>query len=127
MFCTKCGAQNADGTQFCTSCGTPLNAQQSQAQPVYQQPVQPVYPVAVAQPGKGMAVASLILGIISFFLFPVVTGTLGIILGGVAKSKGYRGGMATAGLVCGAIGLALWLLMIIALQNASAIFLSEMF
>ena len=25
MFCPKCGANNADGVQFCTSCGAPLN------------------------------------------------------------------------------------------------------
>ncbi len=24
MFCKNCGAQNADGTKFCTSCGSPL-------------------------------------------------------------------------------------------------------
>ncbi len=26
MFCSNCGAQCADGTKFCQSCGTPLNA-----------------------------------------------------------------------------------------------------
>ena len=36
MFCSKCGAQNADGTQFCASCGAPLNANTTAP---YQQPV----------------------------------------------------------------------------------------
>ncbi len=31
-FCTKCGAENADGAKFCRSCGTPLQAADSSAQ-----------------------------------------------------------------------------------------------
>ncbi len=39
MFCTKCGAQNADGVAFCVQCGNPLAAAQvrQQAQQVQQQ------------------------------------------------------------------------------------------
>lgn len=37
MFCTNCGAANADGTKFCVSCGSPL-AQPQYQQPNYQQP-----------------------------------------------------------------------------------------
>ena len=43
-FCTNCGAQNPDGTKFCTSCGTPIvqaaPVEQPVQEPVYQQPVQ---------------------------------------------------------------------------------------
>lgn len=41
MFCTKCGAQVPEGTQFCPNCGAPLAAAQQPAyeQPAYQQPV----------------------------------------------------------------------------------------
>jgi hypothetical protein len=60
MFCTKCGANMADGAQFCTQCGAqfPSEAAPDQtagqtagqaAQPVYQQPVQPVYQQPVYQ------------------------------------------------------------------------------
>lgn len=54
MFCTACGKQNAEGSTFCTSCGTPLvqkEAQPQPQQPVYQQPVyqQPVYQQPVYQ------------------------------------------------------------------------------
>ena len=37
MFCAKCGAQNADGAAFCTSCGANLSAapQQNSAGPTF--------------------------------------------------------------------------------------------
>jgi len=114
MFCNKCGANLPDGTTFCPNCGAPMQngyQQNGYQQNGYQQPV--------SQPGKGLAIAAMILGIISFFCFPAITGALGIIFGAVAKSKGYRGGMATAGIVCGVIGIVLWLIMLFALDNVS--------
>lgn len=63
--------------------------------------------------GKGFAIASLICGIVSLFCFAIITGVLGIVFGSVAKGKGFRGGMATAGIVCGVIGIVSWLIMII--------------
>lgn len=33
MFCPKCGAQNADGAQFCASCGAPIQQQPSAPAP----------------------------------------------------------------------------------------------
>ena len=53
MFCPKCGANVPEGTPFCGSCGTPLNAQQQAPvqQPTYQAPVQqPTYRPAPQQP-----------------------------------------------------------------------------
>jgi hypothetical protein len=122
MFCKNCGTQCADNAGFCPNCGTALTQEE---QPVYQQPVmeqpiqQPVYqqPVMeqpVQQPGKGLAIASLVLGIVSLLCFPFITGILAIIFGAVAKNKGYIGGMATAGIVCGIIGLLAWVGMMVA-------------
>lgn len=116
MFCRNCGTQMADGTTFCPNCGT---SQVAQA-PV--QPQQPAYgytpvPQADPQPAKGLAVASLVMGIVSLIVFAVIAGPLGIIFGGLAKSKGNRSGMATAGIVCGIIGVGSWLLMQIFLQG----------
>ena len=87
-----------------------------QQAPAYQtHPYQvPVQPVPQGTPGKGLGIAGMVCGILSFFCFPYILGVLGIIFGGVAKSKGYRGGMATAGIVCGVIGVVLWLIMLIA-------------
>lgn len=116
MFCRNCGTQMADGTMFCPTCGATQVAQA----PV--QPQQPAYgyapvPQADPQPAKGLAVASLVLGIVSLIMFAVIAGPLGIIFGGLAKSKGNRSGMATAGIVCGIIGVAGWLLIQIFLQG----------
>lgn len=101
MICQNCGSQIPDNAQVCSNCGAFTNA-----------PAQPYYN-AQTVPGKGLAIASLVLGIISLFLFPIVTGTLGIILGVVAKNKGCSSGLATGGIVCGIIGVAFWLIMLI--------------
>ncbi len=38
MICNKCGAQNAEGTPFCASCGNRLAAPQNNYQPYQQVP-----------------------------------------------------------------------------------------
>lgn len=66
-----------------------------------------------SEPGKGAAVASLVLGIISvvFWFFGMgaivglVTGVVGIICASNAKKAGYQGGIQTAGFVCSVIGV----------------------
>jgi hypothetical protein len=84
------------------------NNQQPQ-QPQYQPPMPPV------QPGKNLAVASLIMGICSLVFWWMSYGAiigigLGIaaaICGTKAKKQGFIGGMATAGVVTGIIGAVL--------------------
>ena len=115
-FCNHCGTPLQEGSTFCTTCGAQATNTQPQA-PVQPQPQAQPYgaPTEKApEPGKGLAIAGMVLGIVSFLCFPYRTGVLGIIFGGVAKSKGCKSGMATAGIVCGAIGVGLWLLMLIA-------------
>ena len=68
---------------------------------------------------KGMSIASLVLGITSIFIAAFITGTLAIILGGIAIGRCNRGeaggkGMAVAGLILGIIGE---ILMIIVLST----------
>ena len=77
----------------------------------------PAPEVKPATPGKGLAIAAMVTGILSFLCFPYVFGVLGIVFGGVAKSKGCKSGMATAGIACGAVGIALWLLMLVACSS----------
>ena len=66
------------------------------------------------QPTNGMAVASLVLGILSSLLFftvvpPFILGGLGVLFGILGLTKAGQGapnkGMAIAGLVCGAVGI----------------------
>lgn len=120
MFCKYCGKENPDGVQFCSSCGQPIAAngqQQTQQQAQqWQAPPQAYYPQPQpVQPGNGMATASLVLGIIGLIIFPwaFICGTLGIIFGCIAKSNGNKTGKPTAGIVCGAIGIAIFIIFIV--------------
>ena len=64
-------------------------------------------------PGKGAAVASLVLGIIAvelwFFgytsIVSVILGIVGLVCAGNAKKAGFMGGLRTAGFVLSLIGL----------------------
>lgn len=103
MICKNCGSQYEEGTNFCQNCGTKLENEQVPCQ---------AYVTPEAEPSKGMAIASLVLGILSLIVFPIITGTLGIIFGGIAKKNGNKSGNATAGIVCGIIGLASWVLIV---------------
>ena len=146
MFCKNCGAQLSEGAAFCPNCGTavvkevaepvyqqPAEPQQpvyrqpaEPQQPVYQQPVyqQPVYQPVVngaprSNPGKGMGIAALIMGIVSccFFWIPyfniicLMMSIAGLILSiiGLKKSKsaGASVGVSVAGLVLSIVGVVL--------------------
>ena len=64
-------------------------------------------------PGKGAAIASLVLGIVAVSLWffgytaivSVVLGIVGLICAGNAKKAGFDGGLRTAGFVLSLIGL----------------------
>ncbi|MCJ7730618.1 MAG: DUF4190 domain-containing protein [Sedimentisphaerales bacterium] len=91
MFCPKCGVENPDGTQLCSSCSWVLTG------------VSTVGPAPDARTSK-LAVASLVLAILSFFTF-FITAIPAFILGLVSifrieKSAGrLKGkGLAIAGI-----------------------------
>ena len=77
-FCPNCGQQIEEGTSFCRNCGCNLSAAPAQTpinQVNYVQ--QPNYAAQKpAQRGKGLAVASLVLGIISLFYSLISLGAL---------------------------------------------------
>ena len=128
MICQNCGTNNSPDARFCAKCGADMSAQAPQQQYAPQQQFapqqqyyapQPGMPMQKApQPGKGLAIAGMICGILTltlfcFFYISLFTGILAIVFGAVAKGKGCRSGMATAGIVCGSIGLGLMLIFLI--------------
>jgi prepilin-type processing-associated H-X9-DG protein len=139
--CTHCGQtydltpeqlqQYAGKTITCTACNRPFTVElpdtfdvappappaaaspfpspYAQRQTVYGQ--QPVAPPPGAQQGNGMAVASLVCGIIAFCL-PVIASILAIVFGilGLSKAKDPRvggKGMATTGIILGVASMVL--------------------
>jgi hypothetical protein len=148
-FCQKCGNQTAPSSQFCDKCGTPTGTvAPSPAGAIGQPP----YPVAAAlgapppappyfapsyapppgyglppvgQTTNGLAVASMVLGIVWVF---GIGSILAVIFGFVArkqiKDSGGResgGGMALAGIILGLVGVAsliLWIVFVIAVTTS---------
>jgi type IV pilus assembly protein PilA len=98
MQCPNCRADNPSLSTFCCSCGTPLHTQR----------------IPAGEQRRGLAIASLILGILSLPTFGLlfVGAALAITLGIVAIYKAnnapaeYGGkGLAIGGIVSGALGL----------------------
>src|SRR4030043_388958 len=114
MFCPKCGAQIADGSNFCTSCGVAF---------VRTAAVPPPRPTGIVR-NSGMAVASLVLGLVGLFVIPP-SSILAIIFGAVAmnqtnKNPNLKGkGMALAGLVLGIVAIVFWVILIVILASAN--------
>ncbi|MGD9483414.1 DUF4190 domain-containing protein [Streptomyces sp. TRM70308] len=61
--------------------------------------------------GNGMAIASLVVGVISLFVFSIVLGPIAVILGVVAHQRAASG-MAKAGIVLGVIATVLAIIFI---------------
>ena len=149
-FCENCGNLLGPNSQFCDKCGTPVGAATPSAVDSPGQPPQPVAaavapppPAApyvapgymppppgygqppVGQSTNGLAIASLVLGIVWVF---GIGSILAVIFGFVGRKQirqsGGRqggGGMAIAGIVLGFVGVAgliLWIILAIALTNS---------
>lgn len=113
MYCTNCGANLPDGTKYCSSCGAPVGVPQRPMQVTYAQPNYIPYQQPETTSGKGLAIASLVLGIIGvFYMGTFVFSLVGLILGCVARGKGYKKGIGTAGIVLGIVGLILGLVVV---------------
>lgn len=127
--CPGCGAELMAHQQFCGQCGYTLQPQQpAYQQPEYQQPAyqpeyqqnytQPAYPSQQPPkqktPAMGLGVTGMVLSILGLVLcwalcFGFILGLVGMILSIVAKKKGCTG-VATAGIICGAIGMGIGLI-----------------
>jgi hypothetical protein len=97
----------------------PAQPYEQQYQQQYQQPYGQPYQQVPVNPGKGMSIASMVLGICGLVIpfFGTATAIVGLILGIIGKKKsqevGAPYGMATAGIVCSIIGLACSILVIV--------------
>ena len=87
--------------------------------PQYGAPIPPQQPIPQQPQKNGLAVASLILGIVSVtccFCTYGVAGIIGLILGIVGKKQkpGVKSGLATVGIILSIIGLVLAVIFIVA-------------
>ena len=151
MYCNNCGGFVQDGSPNCPNCGAMMGVpgdqgygqamgqpmgQQGYGQPMGQQGYgQPMgqqgygqmgygQPMGYAsqQPAHGLAVASLVLGILPFlicwigegvgYIIGLIMAVVGIVLAAVAKKQGNRSGIATAGLAVSIVALALGLILL---------------
>jgi uncharacterized membrane protein YvbJ len=67
MLCKKCGAQ-VGASRFCTSCGAPLEEEIVEAVAPETETAEICTPEVTQIPGKGMATASLVLGLVGLIL-----------------------------------------------------------
>jgi len=111
VFCLKCGTALAEGAYFCPKCGADNSA--GATTPAVGVPATPAQP----QQTSGMAIGSLICGLLPFFL---LTPIAAIVLGHMALSQIKRSarrlkgsGMAIAGLVLGYSSVASLLVILI--------------
>ena len=101
--CSRCGAQSSINSNNCKACGMPFTMEGTT--------------VEASGTSNGFCVASLVLGIIGIpacvtFIVPVLAVIFGVIgLTQISRNKGEGGGkgMAIAGVVCGGIGLVLFM------------------
>ncbi|MCR4405728.1 MAG: DUF4190 domain-containing protein [Anaerolineae bacterium] len=114
IICPNCGAENPEERDLCQSCGAPLR----EPAPA---PATLPYAVPASPTTSGLAAASLIMGVLGWFMLPLVGNVLAIIFGHMAKNEIARSGgrltgdgLATVGLVLGYIGVGVWALGILA-------------
>lgn len=70
------------------------------------------------KPGKGMAIASLVLGIVSlalclYWFIALPAAIVAVVLGVIARGKGAGKGMALAGIITGGVGILFGLIMVV--------------
>ncbi len=115
MFCPNCGTPANENQTCCTKCGTVLTAQGYRADSM-----------TPSVPGRGLAIASMVLGIVSLALFCVIylaipCAVVGVALGGIALSKAkkakVKNGMAIAGITCSCVSLGILIVLVIAVGS----------
>ena len=110
MYCPKCGTENPDNAQLCHSCSSVLTSTPTQAP-------------SLGVKTSGLAIAALVLGILSFFTFGI-TAIPAIILGIISlvrieKSGGRMTGrgFAIAGIVVSVLALLMWVPVVLKMRQ----------
>lgn len=113
MYCEKCGAKHDERAMKCANCGYDFSRNTRADVPQAGN--------AVAST-PGVAVASLVLGLLGLFCFVPIFGIPAIICGHVARKQINRssgrltgGGLALAGLILGYVGIVVSILMLVAI------------
>ena len=115
-FCKQCGSELENGAKFCPKCSAAVegDAVAKPASPTSSESrQQPEVKAKSADAGHGLAIGSLVCGIIGivlwFFgytcLISVVLGIVGLVLAGNAKKEGNTEGIRTAGFIVSLIAL----------------------
>ncbi|MDY6794119.1 MAG: DUF4190 domain-containing protein [Actinomycetota bacterium] len=111
--CPNCQAQNPDGAEFCSNCGNSLVAAAPPQAPPPGAPYAQPAPYPVMAENNGKAVASLVFGILAWFMCPVIFSVVAIILGYSAKNEIAASGgrqtgesFATIGIILGWLSIA---------------------
>lgn len=124
MYCSKCGAQIADGSRFCPECGQAIENQTAGMSGQYSQPNQHFdyrqnhYQYEQDSKMNPLALAGFIVGCVSVFInfWGIVGGTaLGLSIAGLFQINGGKGagkGFAITGIILGAIGVLFGLLVL---------------
>ncbi|OFW70358.1 MAG: hypothetical protein A2V52_05650 [Actinobacteria bacterium RBG_19FT_COMBO_54_7] len=112
MDCRQCGSEIGPGEAFCRRCGAKAAGGESAAAgPAVPVPPPPAFrrPIPAT---SGLAIASLILGLLSFMCLPIAGAVLAIVFGFIARGQIKRSagslegkGMSTAGISLGFVNL----------------------
>ena len=129
-ICKHCGKTLDQNTKFCPHCGTAVPVEET----VFTAPATPAPTETAVQKNNGFAIASLVLGISSFFTWlcclNTVTCILAIVFGVIAltqiKNTLEKGrGMAIAGLVCGILAFVIFIVGSVCLAVFSEVWATE--
>ncbi|WP_343083974.1 DUF4190 domain-containing protein [Blautia producta] len=100
MYCKSCGSELDSGDKFCRGCGKPVNVDSEE--------INKDFGTIQQEEGAGMAVASMVCGIVGLLLICAVIGIIPAIVAivlaaNVLKNNKPGKNMAVAGLVTGII------------------------
>ena len=121
MYCQKCAAEIADGSQFCSVCGTPTGT------PPGPTPYPYPYPYSYQPPVKQTNNMAL-LGLILAFVMPLAGMIISLIARKQCQERGEDGAhLAKAGIIVGAIYSGLVFVILIAALTIPFVMLAPMF